>query len=391
MLTDVSVRKAAPTNKRQEIMDGQVRGLFLLVQPTGAKSFAVRYSRAGRVMKVTLGPYPALSLVEARRRALGIAASVANGADPAEEKKAARKAAARVPETVKTVRTIADEFLKRHTSEHNGARWATETQRILDRNILPAMGDKPAVEVDKAAINDMLDTITARGPIAANRTLAVTKKLFRWSLGRGYVDRDPCAGIAKPGAEQRRDRILSDDELARVWRAAEGIAYPFGAAVQLLILTGARREEIGAMKWAEVDLAARGWTLPAARAKNGVEHVIPLSDAAIEILKSFPRIGRSGFVFTVTGRTPISGWSRAKEQLDKASGVAGWTIHDLRRTVATGLGGLGVAMPVVEKILNHVSGSFGGVAGVYQRFAFADEKRDALNKWAARVAVIVGE
>jgi integrase len=390
MLTDVSVRKTAPTNKRREIMDGQVRGLFLLVQPTGAKSFAVRYSRAGRVMKVTLGPYPALSLVEARRRALGIAASVANGADPAEEKKAARKAAARVPETVKTVWTIADEFLKRHTSEHNGARWATETQRILDRNILPAIGDKPAVEIDKAAINDMIDTITARGPIAANRTLAVTKKLFRWSLSRGYVDRDPCAGIAKPGAEQRRDRILSSDELSRVWRAAEGMAYPFGAAVQLLILTGARREEIGAMKWAEVDLAARDWTLPAARAKNGVEHVIPLSDAAIEILKSFPRIGRSGFVFTVTGRTPISGWSRAKEQLDKASGVAGWTIHDLRRTVATGLAGLGVAMPVVEKILNHVSGSFGGVAGVYQRFAFADEKRDALEKWAARVAVIVG-
>ena len=131
MLTDVSVRKAAPTNRRQEITDGQVPGLVLLVQPTGAKSFAVRYSRAGRVMKVTLGPYPALSLAEARRRALGIAASVANGADPAEEKKAARKAAARVPDAVKTVRTIADEFLKRHTDEKNGARWAAETRRIL--------------------------------------------------------------------------------------------------------------------------------------------------------------------------------------------------------------------------------------------------------------------
>jgi integrase len=402
MLTDVSVRKTAPTNKRQEIMDGQVRGLFLLVQPTGAKSFAVRYSRAGRVMKVTLGPYPALSLVEARRRALGIAANVANGADPAEEKKAARKAAARVPEAVKTVRMIANEFLKRHTSEHNGARWATETQRILDRNITPAIGDKPAVEVDKAAINDMLDTITTRGPIAANRTLAVTKKLFRWALGRGYVNVDPCAGIAKPGAETRRDRVLSDDELARVWRTAEGMAYPFGAAVRLLILTGARREEVGAMKWVEVDLAAKVWTLPAARAKNGVEHVIPLSDSVVDILKSLPRIGRPGFVFTTTGETAISGWSKAKTTLDdailkaareedpKAEPIPGWTIHDLRRTFATGLAGLGVALPVVEKILNHVSGSFGGIAGVYQRFAFAAEKRDALNKWAARVAAIVG-
>jgi integrase len=402
MLTDVSVRKTAPANKRQEIMDGQVRGLFLLVQPTGAKSFAVRYSRAGRVMKVTLGPYPALSLVEARRRALGIAASVANGADPAEEKKAARKAAARVPETVKTVRTIADEFLKRHTNEHNGARWATETQRILDRNILPSIGDRPAVEVDKAAINDMLDIITARGPIAANRTLAVTKKLFRWSLGRGYVDRDPCAGIAKPGAEQRRDRVLSDDELAHVWRAAEGVAYPFGPAVRTLILTGQRREEVGAMRWSEIDLAEKIWTLPAARAKNNVEHVVPLSDAARLLLRSLPRIGRAGFVFTTTGETAVSGWSKAKANLDdaileamqkedpKAEPLERWTMHDMRRTVATGLAGLGVALPVVEKILNHVSGSFGGVAGVYQRFAFATEKREALDKWAARVAMIAG-
>jgi integrase len=169
------------------------------------------------------------------------------------------------------------------------------------------------------------------------------------------------------------------------------MAYPFGAAVQLLTLTGARREEVGTMKWAEIDLAAGVWTLPAARAKNGVEHVIPPSDAAIDILESLPRIGRSGFVFTTTGETSVSGWSRAKSTLDAASGVAGWTIHDSRRTFATGLAGLGVALPMVEKILNHVLGSFGSVAGVYQRFAFADEKREALGKWATRRAVIVGK
>ncbi len=162
----------------------------MIVQPTGMKSWAVRYSRNGRVKKVTLGPYPALSLAEARRRALGIAASVANGGDPAEEKKAERKAAARAPDVVRTVRTIADEFLKRHTDEKNGARWAAETKRILDRNILPAIGDKPAAGVGKADIHDILDTIMDRGtPIAANRTLAVVKKLYRWALSRGYVDR----------------------------------------------------------------------------------------------------------------------------------------------------------------------------------------------------------
>jgi integrase len=392
MLTDVLVRKTAPTAKRQEIADGQTPGLYLLVQPTGGKSWAVRYSRNGRVKKVTLGSYPALPLAEARRRALSIAASVANGADPAEEKKVERKAAARAPDVVRTVRTIADEFLKRHTDEKNGPRWAAETKRILDRNILPAIGDKPAASVGKAEIHDILDTIMDRGtPIAANRTLAVVKKLYRWALSRGYVDRDPCASIAKPGDETRRDRVLSDDELARVWHSAEGMAYPFGHAVQLLILTGARRDEVGSMRWTEVDLTDRVWTLPGARTKNNVEHAVPLSDAALSILERAPRIGkRDGFVFTTTGKTAISGWSKAKETLDAASGVAGWRLHDLRRTVATGLAGIGVALPVVEKILNHVSGSFGGVAGVYQRHAFTDEKRDALDKWAARVAVMVG-
>jgi integrase len=185
-------------------------------------------------------------------------------------------------------------------------------------------------------------------------------------------------------------RVLSDSELASVWRAAQGMAYPFGHAVQLLILTGARRDEVGSMRWIEVDLATRVWTLPAPRAKNNVEHVVPLSDAALLILERAPRIGkRDDFVFTTTGETAISGWSKAKETLDAASGVADWRLHDLRRTVATGLAGIAVALPVVEKILNHVSGSFGGVAGVYQRHAFTDEKRDALNKWAARVEAIV--
>jgi integrase len=402
LLTDVSIRKTNPSAKRQEIRDDGAPGLYLIVQPTGAKSFAARYSREGKVLKTTIGPYPAVTLADARRQALQIAAAVASGADPQSEKRTARVAAS-VP-AERTVKMVADEFLTRHTAEKNGARWAAETKRIIERNILPAIGDKAVNSVGKSDINDMLDTITDRGKmIAANRALAVAKKLYRWALSRNYVDRDPCAGIAKPGDETKRDRVLSDGELAHVWRAADGMGWPFGLAVRLLILTGARREEVGAMKWTEVDLAAKTWTLPAARAKNNVEHVIPLSDAALSILQTLPRIGKAGFVFTVTGRTPISGWSRAKAQLDKAileamrkgdlkaEPMAGWTIHDLRRTMATGLAGLGVALPVVEKILNHLSGSFGGVAGVYQRFAFADEKRQAVDRWAARVAVIVGE
>jgi integrase len=276
---------------------------------------------------------------------------------------------------------IADEFLKRHTDEKSGPRWAAETKRILDRSILPAIGDTPGASVGKADIHGVLDAITDRGsPIAANRTLAVVKKLFRWALSRGYVDRDPCTGIVKPGDETRRDRVLSDDELARVWRAADGMAYPFGPAVQLLILTGARRDEVGAMRWTEVDLAGKVWMLPSTRTKNGVEHVIPLSDAAL-------RESRRIRIHNDRSDSSIR-LVEGEGDVGVTSGVPDWRLHDLRRTVATGLAGLGVSMPVVEKILNHVSGSFGGVAGVYQRFAFADEKREALDKWAEHIKAL---
>jgi integrase len=394
LLTDAKVRKIAPPAKRREIRDEGTRGLYLIVQPTGAKSWAVRYSRSGRVLKTTVGPYPDISLAEARQQASQITASVARGHDPQHDKKAAR-----APVVLRTVKMTADEFLKRHTDKKNGARWAAETKRIIERNILPLIGDKALADVGKAEIHDILDTFIDRNaPIAANRTLAVVKKLYRWALSRGYVDQDPCEGVAKPGDETKRDRVLSNEELTRVWRAAESMAYPFGRAVQLLILTGARREEVGAMRWSEVNFAAKTWALPAERVKNGVEHFIPLSDSALAILAGLPRIGgRDDYVFTTTGRTAVSGWSKAKGSLDQAmrkgdptpEPILGWTLHDIRRTVATGLAGLGVPMPVVEKILNHVSGSFGGVAGVYQRFAFADEKREGLDKWAERVAGIV--
>jgi integrase len=402
MLTDVSIRKTVVTTRRQEIPDKQTRGLYLIVQPTGAKSWAVRYSRNGRVLKATLGPYPALSLSDARRQALQVAASVANGGDPQRDKMAER-AATVTP--IRTVKTIVDEFLKRHTDEKSGKRWAAETRRILDRDVLPAIGDMAATAVGKAEIHDLLDPIMDRGsPTSANRALAVLKKLFRWSLGRGYLDRDPCGGISKPGDETKRDRVLDDAELAHVWRSAESMAYPFGPAVRLLILTGARREEVGAMRWPEIDLAAKVWTLPGVRVKNGVEHIFPLSNAALSILEGMPRIGRrDGFVFTRTGKTSVSGWSKAKAALETAileamrkevpdaTPLPAWRLHDLRRTVATGLQKLGVRLEVTEAVLGHVSGSRAGVVGIYQRYGFADEKRAALDSWAARVAVIVGE
>ena len=233
----------------------------------------------------------------------------------------AERAATLTP--VRTVKAIVDEFLKRHADEKSGKRWAAETRRILNRDVLPAIGDMAATAVSKAEIHNLLDPITDRGsPIAANRTLAVVKKLFRWSLGQGYVDLDPCEGIAKPGDETKRNRVLVRRRACPRLARDGGYGLPVRPAIRLWILTGARREEVGAMRWSEVDFAAEVWTLPAARAKNSIEQVVPLSNSAIDILKSLPRIGRSSFVFTTTGETSISGWSRAKTTLDAASGVA---------------------------------------------------------------------
>jgi integrase len=191
----------------------------------------------------------------------------------------------------------------------------------------------------------------------------------------------------------RRDRVLSDSEVAIVWNAAGELGWPFRDVIRLLLLTGARREEIGALSWAEV--REDQIELAGPRTKNGEGHVIPLSPAAREIIDGMPRISGSPFVFTTTGTTSISGWSRAKQLLDREAArlnngapLPPWRLHDLRRTVATSLQRLGVALPVIEAVLGHISGSRAGVVGIYQRHTFDDEKRAALDAWATRLIAI---
>ena len=186
------------------------------------------------------------------------------------------------------------------------------------------------------------------------------------------------------------------------------MGWPFGYIAKLLLLTGARHDEIAESRWSEIDIAAKTWTIAKERSKNGVAHEIPLSDAAIQIVARLPRVGekKDGLIFTTTGATPVSGFSRAKATIDKAivealkeratdpadvQPPAGWVFHDMRRTVASGMAGLGIAPHVVEAVLNHRSGTIKGVAAVYNRYNYAAEKRDALDKWAARVAAIVGD
>jgi integrase len=227
-------------------------------------------------------------------------------------------------------------------------------------------------------------------PIAANRTLAAVRKLFNWAEGRYGLASNPCNRVEMPGTETARDRVLTDKELKAVWRSAAKLGGSFGPVVHLLILTGQRRNEVAGMEWRELDIPNRLWKLPRGRVKNDSGHEVPLSTQALEVIAGVPRIHGRQLLFSTTGITAVSGFSKAKIEIDEVAGVEDWTLHDLRRTMASGMARLGVSLPVIEKILNHSSGSFRGVVGVYQRHSSADEKRAALDLWAAHVARLVG-
>jgi integrase len=214
--------------------------------------------------------------------------------------------------------------------------------------------------------------------------LSALKKLMNWALDRGMIDVNPIAGLKPPHKERSRELVLSDDALASLMRAADAEGYPFGDAIKLLILTGQRRSEVAAMRWPEVDFERAVWTIPSTRSKNGQSHGVPLSAPALSLLRSMPRFLASDWVFTTSGRSPTSGFGRMKRRLT-APDVSDWRLHDIRRTVASGLARIGVDPHVIEKVLNHKSGIISGVAAVYNRYGYEKEKRWALENWSAYV------
>ena len=412
-LTALRVEAEKPATARREIPDGLLPGLYLVVQPSGAKSFAVRYRHAGAPRKLTLGSHPAIDLASARTlggQALRVAAE---GRDPAAEKQDAKEASKRAAvEEARGKRdlfeNVAKEFIERHAMKSTRETTWRETARILglrpdaDGNLIDVGGDVMSIwrgrkvqDITKRDVIALLDAVNDRAPIMANRVLSAIRKLFNWCLARDVITTSPCASVEPPAAETSRERILTDDEIKRLWAATEAEGWPFGPLVRMLLLTGQRLGEVSGMRWDEINLEAKLWTLPGARVKNGNKHEVPLSDVALEILKALPRIKTAkGFVFTTTRGVAVSGFSRAKDRLDAAIAGEGqpidhWTFHDLRRTMASGMARIGIQLPVIEKILNHTSGTFRGVVGVYQRHSFADEKRVALQAWASFVQTTV--
>ncbi len=414
MLTDLEIKKLALPDKRKEVQDGRITGLYLVLQPSGVKSWAVRYRANGQPRKLTLGAYPSVDLATARKRAQEALGDVAGGKDPAAVKQASRAAAeAERADDDKRVERVAETFIKRHVklSGKVGAGWGAEIERLFKIEILPRIGAKRIGDVTKNDILAILDAIVDRGsPITANRCLAVLRKFFNWAAdARGLIVVSPCKGVEAPAAEADRDRVLDEEEIRLASRAFDAVGWPFGPIGKLLLITGARRSEIAEATWPEIDLAAKTLTLPGSRTKNGEPHEIPLSDAAVEILSALPRIeGKAAFVFSTTGATPVSGFSRSREliqratlaELRKAAIERGedpqkveapkpWTLHDLRRTCASGMAGIGIPPHVVEAVLNHKNGTIKGVAKVYNRYNYASEERNALDAWARRLDAIV--
>lgn len=426
VLTAKSVETAKPDPKgRVEIPDAGLPGLYLVVQPSGAKSWAYRYRIEGKPKKLTVGPVllkreagevegdiafgSPMTLSEARRAARRAIQLVAEGIDPSGAKKTAKeKQKVEAERQRNTVEFLASEFIQRYAKPNNRS-WA-EKERQFKSEINPVWGHRDIASISKRDVIELLDAIIDRGSsVTANRVLATLKTYFGWLVERDVLMSSPAVGIAKPTAEKSRDRILTDDELRRVWLVAGGFEYPFGDFWRLLLLTGQRRNEVAGMFRNELTLNAEHpeWTIPGARTKNGKAHVVALAPAAVSILSGLPEIGEKGYVFTTTGETPISGFSRSKDRFDAAILEAAkkeaidadtdpddvmiepWTLHDLRRTMASGMARIGISLPVIERCLNHVSGSFAGIVGVYQRHEFRDETRAAFIAWADFVQDLV--
>lgn len=379
-LSSRQIAALKPRGAAYEMAAGGVPGLYFNCQPSGHRSWSLRYRAGNKTRKLGFGTFPAIDLDQARKLGSRFYAQTIAGGDPGAERKAKRqgvKTAKREAIAAKydVIDRVAKQYLARHAVKLRAGS-AKEIARILRKEVLPQWRGRRLSEISKRDVLDLLHRIVDRGaPIMANRVLAGFRGLCSWAIEQDLISISPCAGVKAPADETSRDRVLDDSELSAVLEAAQRFDAPYGSIVRLLALTGARLREVSGMTWDEVDFVSRTWTLPAARAKNGRQHVVPLSPQALAILEKVPP--RNGFVFAsaVTWRAP-SGFSRAKRALDLMlpSHMPGWCLHDLRRTAASGMAGLGVAPHVIEACLNHRSGVIKGVASVYN---FPQDRIDA--------------
>lgn len=426
-LTEKGILHAKPADKgsRYTLLDLVVPGLALRVTDKAAKSWVVQGRIKGGAggIRVMIGSYPAIELADAREKARAIVELMARGQDPRVAVERERIQEKR--RQADTFEAVARDFIAKHLSKN---RTGERDRKLIERDLIPAWGVLPMTDIRRRDVADLLDKVATRqkgkptrggkdgrkigGPVAANRRMSTIRKIFNWALSRGIVEANPAARMERIGEEKPRDRVLADHELRLIWQAAAELGAPFGCALQLLMITGQRRTEVGRMRDALVDRDKAAWTVPAEDAKNKREHLVPLSREALAVVaaldlarKAMAEAGQEepkrlgDFLVTSNGSAPISGWSKYKLQLDRklaelvaeagpeAKGVEPWTLHDIRRTVATGMARIGIDQFTVGKVLNHTDRSVTGVH--YNKWAYEPEKRAALDRWAGHLRLVV--
>lgn len=367
-LTDRGIRALEVRVGGYEVADSKTPGLSLRVLPSGAKRWSFRFRDGHRWGRIALGPFPALTLADARDMAADHLRAVhRDGVNPSEVKRRERE--------VETVARLVGEYLEIHAKRRKRS-WKAD-EAMLKKEVPRTWLNRPVVEVTRRDIRDLIEAKAATAPIQANRLRALLHKMFAFAVQRDMVPHNPVTGTPRPGVEKQRDRVLTEDEVRVFWAATEAMDAPMRAFWRLRLVTAQRSVEVSTMRWEDLD--GDWWTIPADLAKNGLSHRVPLSRLAREIVDDIVPLGEY-----------VCAGARGKRQQSEAAAlipIEDFRGHDLRRTAASLMAGSGVPRLVIAKLLNHVERS---VTAVYDRHSYDQEKRQALDTWANRLEAILG-
>src|SRR5208337_857586 len=398
--------KAKNEGRTLYLRDDELTGFGAISTKAGACSYFVEYRLGGRdttQKRMTIGKHGALTPDEARKLAKEELGKVARRVDVAQERKAERAKLKAGSFREVSESYFAAEGKREKTGEWKSRRWK-EVHAMLEKSVYPVLGTKAPHAINRFELSSLINETKARSHSVARRLHETLRPLFAWAFECGAVQNNPMAGLRCPKPETPRDRVLDDTELKALWQAATEQSWPFENVIKLLLLTGQRREEVAGMRWREVDLDAGQWTIAKERCKNGKAYTVDLHPEAVRLLdplgdeaasRLMKQSAEEDFVFSTTGRTSLSGFSKIKARIDvRMQQILGdkfqpWRIHDLRRTAASGMAALGFQPHVVERVLNHVSGAQGGLVSVYQRHEYREERKRAILAWGAHVMQIV--
>jgi integrase len=399
-ITVKGLAKLKKADTDQFLWDEELPGFGVKLTKAGRRSYILQYRTGGRgspTKRYVIDPSGLMAPEEARGIAKELLVEIGQGGDPASE---------RAQGKLRTIEALIDGFEK--SREEKGRRSSGDMAKLLRRELLAGWGARAAVDIRRSDVSLLLDGIKTRGHAqTANKLRRVMHAMFKWALAREWVRANPVAGIEAPAEEVSRDRVLTDAELAEIWHACADLPAAWDAAVKVLILTGQRRNEVGGLLKEELDLPGALWTIKAERSKNGIADLTQLAPQVVAVLAGLPKFEKCPYALTNDGRRPIGGWSQLKTDLDsailerrkQAAKAAGldpekvepmkpWTLHDLRRTAATGMAALGIMPNIIDRVLHH-SRKRRGIIAVYDRHEYAAERRDALVRWAAKVDALV--